>query len=35
MPTSRPEDRNLIDDIMAAHSETPEKMPDERSDPRL
>ncbi len=26
--TTRPEDRNLIDDIMAAHIETPEKMPE-------
>ena len=26
--TTAPEDRNLIDDIMAAHIETPEKMPD-------
>ena len=25
--TTKPEDRNLIDDIMAAHIETPEKMP--------
>ena len=25
--TTRPEDRNLIDDIMAAHVETPQKMP--------
>jgi cytochrome P450 len=25
--TTRPEDRNLIDDIMAAHVETPDKMP--------
>src|SRR4029077_15886736 len=27
-PTTKPEDRNLIDDIMAAHIETPEKMPE-------
>jgi len=26
--TTKPEDRNLIDDIMAAHIETPEKMPE-------
>jgi cytochrome P450 len=26
--TTRPEDRNLIDDIMAAHIDTPEKMPE-------
>ena len=26
--TTRPEDRNLVDDIMAAHIETPEKMPE-------
>jgi cytochrome P450 len=25
--TTRPEDRNLVDDIMAAHIETPERMP--------
>ena len=25
--STRPEDRNLVDDIMAAHIETPEKMP--------
>ncbi len=26
--TTRPEDRNLVDDIMAAHIETPEQMPE-------
>ena len=26
--TTRPEDRNLVDDIMAAHMEVPEKMPE-------
>jgi hypothetical protein len=28
MPQTKPEDRNLVDDIMAAHIETPEKMPE-------